>query len=681
MLIVGVALGLVLGLLGGGRIEHLLSIRLRLVQLVFLGFVIRIATQIAIDNGNAPADALRLPLFAVSFLLILAGLWANREQPGLSLAFVGVFLNTVVITVNGGWMPVWEPAFLVAGFAPGESLGPLHQVVPGIISGDFLLRAGPLGDILPIPLPFVRNVASIGDVFLGVGLAFFLFATTIRTPEELDEASRDSIRRRLTSIAPLRRAGARSTSAIVARGLGSTPDLDRPALLGGQAVGADAALGYAAPAVTAFPTPAIPVPAVPPLIERVRRHPYVRLALDGSFSALWTGQLISLLGDRIHQVALAFVVLNATGSPLAVGAVFLVATLPNLLFGPIAGTLVDRWDHREVMIVSDLLRAALVLLIPIAVVTDIILVYPLVFLVTTTSIFFRPAKVAILPRLISNDDLVAGNSAMWVAETFADVGGYVLAGLFVALLGSQLPLAFWADAVTYVASAILIATISVSPLKRAARDAVATATNGEGFVAELREGWHFLRGEPVLLANTLQATVGQFMLGIFLVLTPVYAQDAIDAGTLSASTAYSFIEGAIGAGNLLGGFAIGLIGSRMALGRMVILGYAWTGACVAALALTGNLGVAIGLSFGAGVGNLAFVVPSQTLVQRRTPIELMGRLLGLRFSLVYGSMTVAMGVGGLLGEVFGAPPVLAAFGLLTVAAGLAGLLIPAVRDA
>jgi hypothetical protein len=333
------------------------------------------------------------------------------------------------------------------------------------------------------------------------------------------------------------------------------------------------------------------------------------------------------------------------------------------------------------MIVSDLLRAGIVLVIPLAVVTNVALAYPLVFLVTTISIFFRPAKVAILPRLISSDDLVAGNSAMWVAETFADIGGYVLAGLFVALLGSQLPLAFWADAVTYVASAILIATISVAPLKRAARDAIATATNGEGFVAELREGWHFLRGEPVLLANTLQATVGQFMLGIFLALTPVYAQDAIDAGTLSASTAYSFIEGAIGAGNLLGGFVIGLIGSRMALGRMVILGYAWTGACVAALALTGNLGVAIGLSFGAGVGNIAFVIPSQTLVQRRTPIELMGRLLGLRFSLVYGSMTVAMGVGGVLGEVFGAPPVLAAFGLLTVAAGLAGLLVPAVRDA
>jgi MFS family permease len=267
---------------------------------------------------------------------------------------------------------------------------------------------------------------------------------------------------------------------------------------------------------------------------------------------------------------------------------------------------------------------------------------------------------------------------MWVAETFADIGGYVVAGLFVALLGSQLPLAFWADSVTYVASAILIASISVAPIKRTAR---AVAERGDGFFAELREGWRFLRGETVLFANTLQATVGQFMLGIFLALTPVYAQDSIRAGDLDATAAYSFIEGAIGAGNLIGGFAIGLVGSRIALGRMIILGYAWTGACVAALALTGNIGLAIGLAFGAGVGNLAFVIPSQTLVQRRTPPALMGRLLGLRFSLVYGSMTVAMGVGGVLGEVFGAAPVLGAFGLVTVAAGLAGLFFPAVRDA
>ena len=173
--------------------------------------------------------------------------------------------------------------------------------------------------------------------------------------------------------------------------------------------------------------PALPRPA-PELVERVRHHPYVRLALNSSFAALWTGQLISLFGDRLHQVALAVLVLITTGSALAAGFVFLVATLPNVLFGPFAGTLVDRWEHKEVMIVSDLLRAAVILLIPIAVAINVLLVYPLVFIVTTISIFFRPARVAILPRIVDEDDLLTANSALWIAEVSADVIGYPAGG-------------------------------------------------------------------------------------------------------------------------------------------------------------------------------------------------------------------------------------------------------------
>ena len=166
------------------------------------------------------------------------------------------------------------------------------------------------------------------------------------------------------------------------------------------------------------------------------------------------------------------------------------------------------------------------------------------------------------------------------------------------------------------------------------------------------------------------------MLGIFLVLTPVYAASSIDRHGFTDTEAFAFMEGAIGAGNLIGGFLIGLIGSRLALGRMVIVGYVVTGAAVALLPLAGNLPLALGIAFGAGVGNLAFVIPSQTLVQKRTPPELMGRVLGLRFSMVFGSMTLAMGVGGVLGEWFGPGPVLGVFGLVTVAAGLAGLFVP-----
>jgi len=133
--------------------------------------------------------------------------------------------------------------------------------------------------------------------------------------------------------------------------------------------------------------------------------------------------------------------------------------------------------------------------------------------------------------------------------------------------------------------------------------------------------------------------------------------------------------------NLIGGFAIGLIGARFAKGRMVILGYAAWGLLIFLFAMTGNLGLAIWFAFGQGVANMIFIIPSQTLFQERTPPDLMGRVVGFRFALVFGSMTIAMALGSVFGEVFGPGPVIAVFGLVTTAAGLAGLLVPAVRDA
>jgi MFS family permease len=726
MLFGSLVAGIVLGLVAGGRIENLATVRLRLVQALFFGLFLRYIVQYAIESNIDIASALRLPLFLLAFGFLLAGLWANRDHPGIVIAFVGILLNAVAVLTNAGYMPVWQPSVAAAGLPLNEVGTAFHKIV-GIAAGggipsNFLAEAGPLGDIIPIPVPGLRNVASIGDIFLAAGLAFFLFATTLRSPADLEAAAAATLIRRFAFLGARR--GPAPSAVTEASGLVSATALERPLSFGGASVGGEAVL---APPQRPF------IPGLPRILERAQHHPYIRLALDSSFSALWTGQLISLIGDRVHQVALAFLILRTTNSAVAVGAVFLIATLPNLLFGPIAGTLVDRWDHREVMIVSDLLRAGIVLLIPIAAVLNLALVYPLVFLVTTISIFFRPAKGAILPRLVASEDLVAANSALWVSETFADIGGYVLAGLFVALLGSQLPLAFWVDSVTYIGSALLIGSIAVAPVARhlglssseapeaeaeaeseagwesreidlqarlvgdtevasvaaeslageAVPEPAAGVTNDEptGFFDELKAGWRFLRGEQVLLANTVQATFAQLMIGILLALMPVYAQEVIKTTQFDDSAIYSFIEGAIGAGNLIGGFVIGLIGSRLALGRMVIVGYVVTGATVAALALTNNPYIAIGLAFGTGVGNLAFVIPSQTLFQRRTPPELMGRVLSFRFSLVFGAMTLAMGIGGVLGQLFGSAPVIGLFGLVTVVAGLAGAFVPAVREA
>jgi MFS family permease len=411
--------------------------------------------------------------------------------------------------------------------------------------------------------------------------------------------------------------------------------------------------------------------------ERVRRHPYVRLALNPSFSALWTGQLISLFGDRVHQIALTFLVAAVTNSPIAVAFVFVAATLPNLLLSPIAGTYVDRWNQRDVMVVSDLLRAACVLMIPIIASANIYLVYPLIFLITSISIFFRPARVAILPRLVRRDELVTANSAMWAGETFADVIGYPLAGIFVAFLGSALPLAFWLDAATYAASAILIATIAVPAVRRHSSGAVDAAS---GVFAEMLEGFRFLRRERVLFANTIQATFAQFAIGALTALTPLFVRDVLAPPQVEPVAAYAFLETAIGIGNLVGGFTIGLIGARLAKGKSVIGGYVLWGVTMILFALSGTAGRLRDPVRG-GHREHVFVIPSQVLFQERTPADMIGRVVGFRFALVFGSMTLAMALGGLAARSSGRHPVLVVSGLISIVAGLAGLLVPEMRDA
>jgi len=682
VLIAGLFIGLLAGFAAGGRLDNLIAVRLRWPLLIFGALALRLGTEAALSRDVAIVETLRLPLLAAAYGVLAAGLWANRARPGMSLALVGIALNATAILVNGGFMPVWEPSLTAAGFGRADVLSPIHVILPAALDASFFRSAGPLGDVIPVPLPFLRNVMSIGDVILGSGLAFFLFAGLVRRPAEARpegravggvEPSQPVV---LAGPVAFDLPGGIRAGTGLAASLAGAAALERPVILGGSGAG------------LASPTPAssggVTAPALPGALRgvaiRARHHPFVRLAVNGSFSALWTGQLISLLGDRVNQVALAALVYGTTNSAIAGSLTFVAATLPNLLFGPLAGVLVDRWDQKRVLIVSDLLRAGIVVFIPVSVSFNVVLAYPLVFLLTTVSIFFRPARTAVIPRVVHEDELMTANSATWMSETLADVVGYPLAGLFVAFLGSALSLAFWLDSVSYVASALLVVVVVIPPVVRSV-GSVAPIPGLAGIRDDLASGWRFLRGEPVLLANTLQAVVGQLTGGATIALAPFYAKVVLRLDSLDWTAAYAFIEMAIGVGNLLGGFVIGLLGARIAKGRMVIAGYVALGLAVMGLGLTTNLGLALGMAFAMGVSNMVFVIPTQTLFQERTPGDMIGRVVGFRFSAVFGAMTFAMAASGILGDAVGVGPVLVVFGVITVAAGLAGLASRPLREA
>ena len=601
----GVLLGFVLGLAAGGRLDNLLDVRVRLWPMLLIAAAARFGLDSALAAGGVPSEV-RMWLVLVTYVLLTVTLLANRTLPGMTAAALGTAANGIAIVVNGGWMPVWQPSLAAAGFDSSAVHSNFHTLLAGPVDAGFFARGGPLADLIPIPLPVLQSVVSVGDIMLGAGLAFFVFAAVVRAPV-------------LVSVA----------------------------------------------------LPVAPGAAL--------SHPYVRLATNGAFSAMWLGQVISSLGDRVHQIALVFLVARATnGSPLALGLVFAVITVPTFLVGPVAGALVDRWDRKRVMVGSDLVRAGLVIAIPVAAILNVVLVFGLVFLLAVASSFFRPARVAALPQVVPDEDLLTANSAMWVADTVTDLAGYGLGGLFVAFLGPALSLAFWIDGASYLASALLVAAVAIPRI-------VPAAVGEAGGVApslraDLVAGWRFLRAETVLFATTIQASIAEYGLGALMALSPLLVA-ALPLGGTDAPTAYGFFEMAMSVGLLGAGLVMGGLATRIPKGGSIVAGFIALGLALIGLAATGSLALALVLAGVVGVANVVFVVPSQTMFQQRTPANLLGRVIAIRLAMVNAMLALSMATSGLLAQLFGLQAVLAACGILTLIAALAGLGVHAIREA
>ena len=615
----GVFLGLGLGLLVGGKLDNLVGVRLRWLPLLIFAAVARFGLDGALSAGAVP-DGLRMWLVVAVYLLFAVILLVNRSLPGLTAAALGTVANGIAIVANGGWMPVWQPSLSAAGLDPNVLHSSFHRILDGPVDAGFFAHGGPLVDMIPIPIPIVQSVASVGDLLLGAGLAFFVFAALVRVP-----------------------------AAVPASG------------------------------------PAVAVPASAARPRGALNHPYVRLATNGPFTAMWLGQVVSSLGDRVHQVALVFLVARATNySPLALGVVFAAMTVPNFLVGPLAGALVDRWDRKRVMVGSDLIRAGIVCLIPVASGIGVGIVIALVFALAAVSSFFRPARAAALPQVVPDADLLTANSAMWIADTVSDLVGYSLGGLFVAFLGSSLALAFWIDGASYLASAALVAAVVIPPLVRAgagaAGEGVPEVPAQTSIRTEMAQGWRFLRAETVLLATTIQAVVAEYGIGALMALSPLLIASLVVGGT-DAAAAYGFFEMAMGLGLVVGGVVLGGLAARLPKGPAIIVAFTAFGLVLVAFALTGNLLVAMVLAAAFGLANAAFVVPSQTLFQQRTPGEMLGRVVAIRLAVVNGVLAVSMATSGALAQAFGLRPVLAVCGVLTAVAGLAGLAVRPIRRA
>jgi len=187
-------------------------------------------------------------------------------------------------------------------------------------------------------------------------------------------------------------------------------------------------------------------------LELVRTNP--------NFRFLWIGDIISLLGDWFNTIAIYNLITELTGSPLALGAVFITKMLPWALASPVAGVIVDRVNRRRLMIGSDLLRAIVVLgFLAVDEPGDVWLLYVLTALQTTLGSVFQPARSASLPNITSPRELLTANALMSATWSTMLAMGAALGGFATEFIGTTG--VFLADSATYVLSALFLYRVRI----------------------------------------------------------------------------------------------------------------------------------------------------------------------------------------------------------------------------
>lgn len=408
---------------------------------------------------------------------------------------------------------------------------------------------------------------------------------------------------------------------------------------------------------------------LPPQVapEPEKRPRFAEALAIRPFRLLWVGQAISYFGDMMNTTGLAVMLYLVTREPSLVALGLIAKAAPTILFGLIAGPLVDRFNRQRLMIAADLLRAILTLTIPFLALNWLPGVFITVFLIATASAFSNPAKQAILPNLVPGNLLVRANGLIASSEKTMELLGYSLAGLIAAVL-SWLPL-FLIDTATYIISALTL--LGVYDDRHAQRPKELHLRD------DIIEGMQFIRRNA-----TLRSTMGlTFMAVLFSGMTfPILVVMAY--GPLRGDAfGYGLLEAGIGAGAVLGALAAARMMSRYQAGVMILIGVGGMGLANAVTGFSQNLWLALVVLFMGGILNTIYYVPLISVTQREAPDRIRGRVMSTRFLLVQLGLLCGMALAGPLTDHVGAPVVYAASGFLLICAAAVGLAFHSLRGA
>jgi MFS family permease len=405
---------------------------------------------------------------------------------------------------------------------------------------------------------------------------------------------------------------------------------------------------------------------VQPIPPPTRLPKGLRAFRHHNFRLFWTGMMVSLIGTWMQQLGQAWLVLQLTNDPIALGLIAAAQFMPILVFGLFGGIVADAVSKRGALYVTQSIAGLLALILALLVVSGLVQVwhvFVLALLLGVVNSFDMPIRQSFVIEMVGRDDVanaVALNAAVF---NLSRIIGPAIAGLTIAAIGIA-PL-FFINAASYVAT--IVALLLMRPQAMHPPSArVVLERNWRSVVDRLVEGLRYVRGEKtIFLAISTLGVVALFALN-FSVMIPLVARDLLggDADT------YGFLMAATGVGSLLSALSIAF-GARPTMRRLLV-GATVIGVSMAALGISRNLYVSLGLMFLAGWGTIAMAATCNTLIQLNVPDVLRGRVASVYTTVFAGSTPFGGLFSGALAALGGPGAALVVGGSLATLTALVG---------
>ena len=386
-----------------------------------------------------------------------------------------------------------------------------------------------------------------------------------------------------------------------------------------------------------------------------------------SFILVWIGQLISSMGSALTALAASILVYRATGSALSVGLMLVATSGPTILIGLVAGVFVDRYDRKRIILVSDLLRAILIFLIPFLIPLNINWLYVIVALTSAITQFFDSAHASILPEVVTEKELSAATSLMAVSSLGSTTIGFAVAGFIATSLNIEW--AFYLDGFSFLISAALIFFTHVPLLP------IPDDTSIRAVARNLQAGLTTVAATPILRS-------------LFTVIAPIYLIFGLEISLLLpftlrelGGTEFDFgLQEAVEAiGIASGGILMARLADRIRAGQWLAISYLGMAAAMILYSFSHTVILAILMMGLSGLLNAPSFIGEQLVIQRAAPRAMRGRVYSAYFVVRDVMYVVGMLLAG-LADVMNVRTLFMISAFVLVFAGAVALILPALGE-